>query len=209
MPEPPIESISAPRWWKQPGTLVSASAHLALGVLLLGSFHWGPKIAPSRFAGTRQGVRTLTYFSPGRVAPSTADAPAATSAVKQPAPKALARVAPVAPPAAAPQADPGTGTSAKSGAGKGNINIAQPKIFPYPNADLSSIARGQGGDVILNAVIDETGKIAELTLIQGLSTQIDQSVLAIVQGWSYAPATRDGVPVRSEQELRFHYERRG
>ena len=210
MPKNPIEPAATAHWSKQPGTVVSAAAHLLLAMLLLGSFHWGPKIAPYRFPGTRQGIRTLTYFSPGRVAPSTATAPAApTPPVRQPAPKAVAKAAPEAPPAAAPQADPGTGASAKSGAGEGNINIAQPRVFPYPNADLSSIARGQGGDVILNAVIDETGKIAELTLVQGLSTQINETVIATVQGWSYAPATRDGVAVRSEQELRFHYERRG
>jgi len=61
--------------------------------------------------------------------------------------------------------------------------------------------------VILDAVVDQNGKIAELRLIQGLGPAIDNVVIATVKQWSYTPATRNGVPVVSEQELHFHYER--
>ena len=199
-----------PTWWRQRSTLLSGALHLALLLAILGGWHWGPHLAPYRMPGTTQGVRTLTYFSAGRPQPSTTDAPALKTATKKltPKPDPKAASAPVET-AAAPQADLGPGSSAKSGAGEGNLNIALPKVFPYPNADISALPRGSSGDVILNAVIDEQGKITELTLVKGLGPQIDNKVLATVQGWSYAPATKDGVPVRSEQELRFHYERRG
>jgi protein TonB len=36
---------------------------------------------------------------------------------------------------------------------------------------------------------------------------VDESVLATVQTWTFKPATKDGKPVASEQQLLFHYER--
>jgi len=57
--------------------------------------------------------------------------------------------------------------------------------------------------------IDEHGKIAELTLLQGLGPTIDDEVIQTVDQWIYTPATKNGVPVPSIQELHFHYERRG
>jgi len=43
--------------------------------------------------------------------------------------------------------------------------------FPYPQPDLTSLPRGTKGDIILDAVIDESGKITELTLVKGLGSQ--------------------------------------
>jgi periplasmic protein TonB len=59
----------------------------------------------------------------------------------------------------------------------------------------------------LNAVIDTQGSIAELTVLQGLSDSIDQQVMATVRSWIFKPATKDGHPVASEQEIILHYER--
>ncbi|HTF62834.1 MAG TPA: energy transducer TonB, partial [Edaphobacter sp.] len=85
--------------------------------------------------------------------------------------------------------------------------IALLQHFPYPHPDLSALAHGTRGDVILDAVIDEHGKVRELTLLKGLDPSIDQAVIATVRQWLFTPATKDGVPVASEQEFRFHYER--
>jgi protein TonB len=79
--------------------------------------------------------------------------------------------------------------------------------FPYPHPDLSALAHGTRGDVILDAVIDEHGRITGLTLLKGLDPSVDQAVIATVRQWLFTPATRDGVPVVSEQEFHFHYER--
>jgi protein TonB len=38
---------------------------------------------------------------------------------------------------------------------------------------------------------------------------VEQQVIATVQTWTFTPATRNGTPIASEQELLFHYERRG
>jgi protein TonB len=56
-------------------------------------------------------------------------------------------------------------------------------------------------------VIDSTGKIAKYTVERGLGHGVDDTVIATIQGWTFHPATRNGVPVASEQELLFHYVR--
>ena len=91
--------------------------------------------------------------------------------------------------------------------GSGNINIALVSYFPTPKPDLSTLPRGTKGDVILDIVIDTTGKIADIKMTSGLGHGIDENVIATVQQWTFHPATKDGQPVASEQELHFHYEK--
>lgn len=56
-------------------------------------------------------------------------------------------------------------------------------------------------------LINESGLIDQLTLVHGIDDAIDQQVISVVKQWRFTPATKDGVSVASEQELRFHYER--
>jgi len=91
--------------------------------------------------------------------------------------------------------------------GSGNINIALGSYFPAPKPDLSTLPRGTKGDVILDIVIDSNGKIADIKMTSGLGHGIDENVIATVQQWTFHPATKDGQPVASEQELHFHYEK--
>jgi protein TonB len=196
-------------WMERRSAVVSAGIHASLLALLLGGFHWSPKVAPYRVPGTETGVRTLTYFSAGNPQPHAIDAPVKDAEVtKKAVDTAHDSLQPAKPQsAAAARADAGSGDAVKSGVGEGNITIALQKVFPYPKPDLSSMAHGTSGDVILNAVIDEHGKISALTLLKGLGDPIDKNVIATVEQWSYTPAMKDGVPVASEQELHFHYER--
>ena len=136
----------------------------------------------------------------------------ATKAVAKPQPKSVVHstvAAPQTQEATALNTERGVGDAGQSGIGDGNITIALQKFFPYPTPSLATLPRGTAGDVILNAVIDEHGKISELTLLQGLGPAIDNEVIQTVNQWVYTPATKDGVPVPSVQELHFHYERRG
>jgi periplasmic protein TonB len=192
--------------WRGPA--VSVGVHAAALICVLGLWNRAPRIAPYKLPGTENGVRLLTYYSPG--SPKHAESEIASK--KSTADKAtavaqltVAKKKPVE--AKATSADTGSGDSALSGVGEGNINIALQKYFPPPKPDLSALPHGTRGDVILDAVVDQNGKIAELRLIQGLGPAIDDVVIATVKQWSYTPATRNGVPVVSEQELHFHYER--
>ena len=186
--------------------VVSALVHGLALLALLGVFRFAARPVPLRLPGTAQGVRTISYYAPGSVHSSHSAVPVkqAPDTPLTPPKTLVAKVPPVPAPAAEAASEAGSGTSAQSGLGQGNINIALQKFFPYPAVP---VPRGTHGDVILNAVIDERGAISDLTVVSGLGPEFDDQVLAIVRQWSYTPATRNGVPVVSEQELRFHYER--
>jgi len=177
-------------------------------VCVLGLWNRTPRIAPYKLPGNANGVRLLTYYSPG--SPKHAESEIASKKSTAEKASAVARLTvtkkkPIE--AKAASADVGSGDSALSGVGDGDINIALQKYFPPPKPDLSALPHGTRGDVILDAVVDQNGKITELRLIQGLGPAIDDVVIATVKQWSYTPAMRHGVPVVSEQELHFHYER--
>lgn len=187
--------------------LISVVLHSA-GLLLLVPFVRVPLVRVTQMPGTAKGDVLLTYYSPGSVQPQTggepprplrpSKAPTLTMPlVKQAEPK----------PSAATPATVGVGSSAESGLGQGDLRIALPTFRPPPNPDLSSLRVGSAGDVVLDAVIDESGHITQLTVLQSLGPAIDQSVIATVQQWVFTPATLDGKPVPSGQELHFHYRR--
>jgi protein TonB len=191
------------------GELLSIAAHLCLLFLLFGGgFGRSAQVMPYRLPGTANGISVLTYYSPGSLHRATSVAKAKTPDKPKPAPAMhLVPRAPQLDLAKAAESEAGVGNSAQSGLGEGDITIALQSYFPYPTPDLSSLPHGTKGDVILDAVIDADGKISQLTLLKGLGSTVDQSVIATVQQWRYTPAMRKGVPVASEQELHFHYER--
>lgn len=188
--------------------LLSLAAHAVVLVAVLAWMHRMPRIAPYRLPGTAKGTVTLTYYSPGsRRASRTPLVPIRTSTKDAPPTRHVRLPQPAPTQPTPPSASPGSGTSAESGLGEGNITIALLQHFPHPQPDLSALPHGARGDVILNAVIDDHGRITALTLLKGLGSPIDDAVIATVRQWSFTPATKDGVPVASEQELLFHYER--
>lgn len=193
------------------GKLLSLAVHAGLFLFLFGGLRVSSRMAPLRLPGTAQGVTLLTYYSPGSAQPVRSEMPekklltAKAPPQKFPVP-GLAK----AEPAREAGAQAGVGSTVQSGLGEGDITIALETYFPYPKPDLSGLPRGgephSGGDVILDVVVDATGKISQLTLVRGLGAQVDDSVIATVKQWTYTPAMRQGVPVASERELHFHYE---
>jgi periplasmic protein TonB len=192
-------------------TIVSAALHLLVVGLLL--HHTAAWIAPIRLPGSEHGANLLLTYSPGR-APVRATAPnPKTQPKKAVAPTPLPTPAPTPKPSTTSpnsqspaSAQPDSAAGADS-LGSGNINIALASYFPPPKPDLSSLPRGTKGDVILDVVINSAGKIADIKMTSGLGHGIDENVIATVQQWTFHPATKDGQPVASEQELHFHYER--
>ena len=189
------------------GPVMSVVLHVSAVALLVLLAAKAPRVQAVRMPGSASGKHLLLAYSVGG-APSEAES-AVTKKVAA-VTKTTAMSKPVPVPSAAeskPMAEQGSGTAGLSGLGDGNMTIAALKVSPRPQPDLSSLPHGHGGNVILNAVIDTHGAISELTLLQGLGETIDQQVMATVRGWSFAPATKDGQPVASEQEIVLHYER--
>lgn len=188
--------------------VISTALHLTLLAAFL--HHRAAWVAPMRLPGTAQGTHLELTYSPGHPA-----APSATATPRATAPPVVrtAKPAHTAPaPAATPplNATPTSDPSAAAGndaLGDGNVSIAFASFFPRPKPDLSPLAHGTAGDVILDITITADGKVTDIKLTQSLSPAIDQTVIATVQQWTFRPATKDGQPVASEQELHFHYER--
>jgi len=191
---------------------VAGSALLHLLLLSVMLHQHAAEIAPIRLPGSEHGSNLLLTYLPGR-APIQSTAPNPKTQPKQatastPLPTTPTRkTSTISPNSQSPaSAQPDSAAGADS-LGSGNINIALASYFPPPKPDLSTLPRGTKGDVILDIVIDSAGKIADIKMTSGLGHGIDENVIATVQQWTFHPATKDGQPVASEQELHFHYEK--
>ena len=101
----------------------------------------------------------------------------------------------------------GDGTGAGIGAGAGGgigggpyrpgSGIQPPKLLREVKADYSEEARRRGisGDVILEIVVRQDGRVGDITVLRGLGAGLDQRATAAVRQWLFSPAMRMGTPV--------------
>ena len=133
-------------------------------------------------------------------------APGHTAVVRPPRPKIvlpkeepkLALKQPEPPPPVSSGGDP---------TGEADVSLATANFYPDPKPDLSLIPHGTRGDVVIDIVIDEEGRVVDAKVDQGLAQGLDEAVIAVVETWTFYPATKAGKPVASEQQLLFHFER--
>src|ERR1700734_4495791 len=189
-------------------TAASLAVHACVLVALL--YVRSPQLAPVERPGDATGHLLSLTYAPGMSAPT-----ATLQSEKVPPRKSVPSPSIPAPTPAQPQvaaaATAATSSpNASSGVdalGDGDTTVALVVAHPSPKPDLSQLPSGTSGDVIVDVVIDKDGKIAKYTMMPGLGHGVDQTVLATIQQWTFQPATRNGVPVASEQELLFHYVR--
>jgi TonB family protein len=62
-------------------------------------------------------------------------------------------------------------------------------------------------DVIVEITIDEAGAIVQKIVIQSLGPAVDQKVLAALENWRFTPASKNGVPIPSKQDVYYHFPR--
>jgi protein TonB len=191
-------------------TSVSAALHLLVFAFILHhSRHW---IAPIRYPGNEHGHNLTLSYLPGR-APRPAIAPPPKAQPLEVKSKLALhepqKIAPTqtSPNKNSPASDHPDSASGADALGSGNINIAMAKFFPRPKPSLANMPSGTKGDVIIDVVIDETGKISDVKLVKGIEPTVDETVIATVRQWTFDPANRDGQPIASERELHFHYEK--
>jgi protein TonB len=89
--------------------------------------------------------------------------------------------------------------------GSGSIQIALTTYSPSPAPDLSVLPHGVQGDVVVDVTIDPSGKVADLAVLRTLGYGIESSVIGTLKTWTFRPATKDGTPIASVQELHFHF----
>jgi TonB family protein len=85
------------------------------------------------------------------------------------------------------------------------IRPALPIVSPDPV--FGSDAAGIQGDVIVEITIDEAGTIVQKVVLQSLGPAIDQRVLAALEKWQFTPASKNGVPIPSKQDVYYHFPR--
>ncbi len=184
----------------------SVALHGAFLLLLLTHLR-AVRVRPS-VPGTLQGTRIELTYLPGGAA-SAEVAPVHRKVPVPPKQKAEKQPLPV--PAPMPVPADAAPSSGKSGAetndalGTEDIQIALTTYSPSPRPDLSQVPHGAQGDVVLDITIDPTGKVADLQILHALGYGVEGTVADTVRTWTFRPATKDGIPVASMQELHFHY----
>ena len=171
--------------FKKAGSLVF---HVLLLVAVTYQVRSVAKAPPQRTA------RVLKAYAPGR-----------TAVVQPPKPKIVPPKDP--PKLAMKKPEPPPPSSSGDPSGEADVTVAMANFYPSPKPDLSVLPHGTRGDVVVDIVIDEDGKVVDTHVDQGLGHGVDEAVLAVVQTWTFTPATKAGKPVASEQQLLFHFER--
>jgi TonB family protein len=85
------------------------------------------------------------------------------------------------------------------------IRPALPVVHPDPV--FGSDADGIEGDVIVEVTIDEQGTIVQKVVLHSLGPAVDERVLAALEKWHFAPASKNGVPIPSKQDVYYHFPR--
>lgn len=207
-------------------TLLSIAAHGAVAGLVVLSLRMHP-VQVFSLPGTDLGTRVELSYMPGR-APAPASHPqrkvkpkAISGPPISPSPT-VAKIAPdtvhlpplphltvteaaPSPNVSAPASAVPDSSSGSDSYGSGAIQIALTTYSPSPAPDLSALPRGVQGDVVVDVTIDPTGKVADLAVLHTLGYGIESSVIGTLKTWTFRPATKDGSPIASVQELHFHF----
>jgi len=85
------------------------------------------------------------------------------------------------------------------------IRPALPIVHPDPV--FGSDAAGIEGDVVVEVTIDEQGAIVQKTVLHSLGPAVDNRVLAALERWQFTPASKNGVPIPSKQDVYYHFPR--
>jgi len=88
------------------------------------------------------------------------------------------------------------------------VRPALPVVSPDPIV-ASPELDGLQGDVVVEITIDEKGNIIQKVVIQSLAPTVDGKVLEALENWRFRPATRNGIPIPSKQDVFYHFPRLG
>lgn len=177
---------------RQPSSQRLASVVLHLVVILAVAY----QVQHAAKAAPRKHLKAVTIvpYAPGHRA-----------VVERPRPKMTPPKEP--PKLAMKQPPPPPPPSGGDPTGEADVSVALADYYPDPKPDLSVLPHGAKGDVVIDIVIDEAGKVVEAQVDQGLGHGLDEAVVAVIETWTFTPATRAGKPVASKQQLLFHFER--
>lgn len=86
-------------------------------------------------------------------------------------------------------------------------DMTRPEKISGPNPQYTEIARKARiqGVVIVEAIIDQTGAVANVRILKPLPMGLDQAAVEAVKQWRFTPATRKGEPVAVYYNLTMNF----
>jgi len=88
------------------------------------------------------------------------------------------------------------------------IRPALPSTTSEPLVGFGDLQGITEGNVVVEITIDESGNIVAKSVVQSMGAVLDGRVLAALENWHFRPATRDGVPIPSKQDVVYHFKPR-
>jgi len=110
--------------------------------------------------------------------------------------------------APAPSAGSPYGSLSDGSATGEDVRPALPAVTSEPHVNSDDLRGLPEGNVVVEIVIDETGNIVRKSVTQSMGPAVDGKVLAALENWHFHPATRDGVPIPSKQDVVYHFKPR-
>jgi len=173
-------------------------------------------VAPSQVLGGVHGANvTHLYWASGTAAvaaDSTEPAPKKVVWPKQQPAKTVAKSEEAGRTESAAAPAPSAGSpygSLSDGASAGEeIRPALPAVTVEPRVNPEDLVGIAEGNVVIEITIDESGAIVSKAVVHSMGTAIDAKVLAALENWHFRPATRDGVPIPSKQDVVYHFKPR-
>jgi TonB family protein len=198
---------------------VSLSFSLALHFLFLGWLLHSPAaifVAPASVAKGESGSSLTRIYFGGDIG-VTQEQP--TPHLTLPRPAKTISPHRLEPPAAKREAGNEIASIRPSGPAAGSLygslsygTLTGPEIRPAlpivsPDPVFGSDSAGLVGDVVVEITIDEQGAIVQKTVLQSLGPAVDSRVLAALEKWQFTPASKNGVPIPSKQDVYYHFPR--
>jgi len=81
--------------------------------------------------------------------------------------------------------------------GKGDVK--PPHILHTVDPEYTAEARRAGiqGTVVVQIVLTPQGRPCPVKILRGLTTELDQNAVKVIERWTFQPAEKDGKPVAS------------
>ena len=74
--------------------------------------------------------------------------------------------------------------------------VALEQRMPAMSTEMQQVARAVKTRGMMDVLIDESGRVVDATIRQGLNPTIDALIIRSARSWKYRPASKDGTPVR-------------
>lgn len=97
--------------------------------------------------------------------------------------------------------------AAGEGTLRGNGGGTKPSVIYAPNPPFTDQARKAKvqGTILLAVTVSATGDVADVKVVKGLGSGLDESAIATVRTWKFKPGTEDGTPVEREVNVEVSF----